>query len=260
MLFNEDMRTYIKKTTEKFGLIIMDPPFGKVVNANWDAETFELNNVVISDLYNILEDDGNLLLHCGMGSRSNSLIEWFNAFEQYNKTTKKDQFQFQDTITWAKTRGIGMRRGPLQISEHILWFTKKGHRHNWNTENQYSEEKRPFNVVKKGGQMVNKSEYKRFTTVWDIPELGFGKSPKMLKEVKKDIAHLTPKHPKLADRMIKLFLKQGSSVYIPFAGSGMELLACKENYVKWIATEIDVDNINFISNYILSDRIKFEDF
>jgi hypothetical protein len=66
----------------------------------------------------------------------------------------------------------------LQTHELVLWYTKaKTTDFVWNIEEQYSDEKRPWNVYKKGGEMVNKSEYKRLTNVWtDINEVGYGES------------------------------------------------------------------------------------
>ena len=254
MLEPRDTIEFVKYIPDDtYDLIICDAPYGKIVKNKWDNKTFEFDEAYINNLNRILKPTGNLYVHCGMGEKSNSLIKWFGEFEG-------SEFKFKDTITWKKTRGIGMRKGWLQVSEFMLWYVKDNKQKIWNKENQYSKEKRPFNIVKKGGAMVNKSEFKRYTTVWDIPEIGFGKSPRSLKELKKYITHFTPKHPFLSDRMIKAHCDKNSKVYIPFAGSGMEILSCIYNGIDFDATELDVDNIRIINEYVLSGKIKFEDF
>lgn len=248
MLYHDDNRNILPILKDNsYDLIILDPPFGGCTKAKWDVRS-DLSSS-LDDLFRVMKDSGSLYIHCGMGEKSNSLIDWFNQL-------KNSKFHFKETITWKKTRGIGMRKGWLQTSEFILWFVKDNKKFNWNIENQYSDEKRPFNVVRTGGQMVNKSEYKRFTTVWDIPEIGFGKSPKGFRAIKSQIAHTTPKHPKLSDRMINLHCSSDSKVLIPFAGSGMEILSCKYNNLEYDAIEIDQTNIEFIKN----STLKYENF
>lgn len=250
MIYNEDCREAIKKlNTNAYDLVILDPPFGKCTKAKWDDKTFKLSAEFLSQLYRVMSDKGSLYIHCGMGEKSISLINWFLSFSKSN-------FHFKDLITWKKTRGIGMRKGWLQTSENILWYVKDNKRFTWNVDKQYSNEKRPFNIVKRGGALVNKSEYKRYTNVWDIPEIGFGVSPKGFKKIKSQISHLTPKNPRISDRMINLHCNKDSKVLIPFAGSGMEILSCIYNEVDYDAIEIDIKNVDFIN----SSTLKYEDF
>jgi DNA modification methylase len=252
MLFLDDCRDVLPNLLENtYDLIIVDAPFGKCTNAKWDKNTFKMSNI-IDELYRVLTPQGSLYVHCGMGEKSNSLIDWFLDFK------KNKKFHFKDTITWQKNRGIGMRKGWLQTSEQILWFVKDNKNFRWNKEEQYSDEKRPFNVVKKGGQMVNKSEYKRYTNIWKINEIGFGTSPANFRKIKSQISHLTPKHPFLSDRMINLHCDKNSKVLIPFAGSGMEILSCEWNNLIYDAIEIEKENIDFIckKQIIFSDFIK----
>mgnify|MGYP000848137453 FL=1 len=60
-----------------------------------------------------------------------------------------------------------------------------------------------------------------------------------------------PKHPsekpiELADRSLILFSNKGDLVYIPFAGSGSEIVSCIKNNRKYIATEINKEYIDEI--------------
>ena len=47
-----------------------------------------------------------------------------------------------------------------------------------------------------------------------------------------------------AERIIKASSNKGDLVYIPFAGSGTEIVACINNKRNWIATETNEEYIN----------------
>ncbi len=64
----------------------------------------------------------------------------------------------------------------------------------------------------------------------------------------KNRKHPSEKPVQLADRCIKIFSRKGDLVYIPFAGSGNDIIACKENNRNWLATEICQE---YIDNIIL---------
>jgi site-specific DNA-methyltransferase (adenine-specific) len=164
------------------------------------------------------------------------LIRWFPLFQE--------KFHFKDLITWKKNRGIGMRKGWLYTREECMWFVKDNKKFIWNKEYQYSNEKRAFDVVKKGGEKVNKSDYKRITNVWsDINELGYGSSPKKYKDIRKT-SHFTPKPIELFERIIKAHTKEGDLVLDCFAGTGVTSLACRKLNRKYILVEKDKDNID----------------
>ena len=113
-----------------------------------------------------------------------------------------------------------MRKGWLYTREELMWFVKDNKKFVWNKEHQYSDEERAWHIYKKGGEMVNKSKFKRLTNVWDdINEVGFGKSPKRFKEIR-DMLPYTPKPEKAIERIIQLHTKEGDRLLDCFAGSG----------------------------------------
>lgn len=59
--------------------------------------------------------------------------------------------------------------------------------------------------------------------------------------------HPSEKPLELADRCIKIFSRENDLVYIPFAGSGNDIVACIHNKRKWAATEIDKEYYQLIS-------------
>ena len=62
----------------------------------------------------------------------------------------------------------------------------------------------------------------------------------------KDRKHPSEKPVQLADRCIKIFSRENDLIYIPFAGSGNDIIACKNNNRNWIATEINEKYVNNI--------------
>lgn len=56
----------------------------------------------------------------------------------------------------------------------------------------------------------------------------------------------TVKAQKLCDRIINASSNEDDLVYIPFAGSGSEVISCIRNNRKWLATEINVGYIDEI--------------
>src|SRR3990167_8975584 len=115
-------------------LIIIDPPY-LTTKEKWD-KTEIVNEELSRELFRVAKNSCSLYVWCGIGEKSQSLIRWFPIFN-------KDWY-FKDLITWKKQRGIGMRKGWLYTREEIMWFVKDNKKFIWNTDNQYSKEKRPW--------------------------------------------------------------------------------------------------------------------
>jgi len=142
-------------------LIILDPPYGGVVKEKWDAR-HPLTKYFIEDLYRVLKETGSIYIWCGIGEKSQSLIEFFNLF-------KESEFFFKDLITWKKQKGIGMRKGWLYTREECLWYVKNNKKFVWNKENQYLETHTGSNISK--AYMEKTGHGARITNVWtDITE------------------------------------------------------------------------------------------
>jgi len=209
-------------------LVLTDPPY-LTTNEKWDKNEV-INKVLSQEFYRVLKDTGNLYIWCGIGEKSQSLIRWFPIFSK--------EFIFKDLITWKKNRGIGFRRGWLYTREEIMWFVKDNKEFVWNKEEQYSKEKRKYEIIK-NGEPVNKNEYKRFTNVWnDIYEVGYGGSPKTYQKGRKDIGHFTPKPLKAMERIIKLHTIKNDIILDPFLGSGTTAVAAKQLGRRFIGIEI----------------------
>lgn len=230
-------------------LIIVDPPYTNVVNEIWDKSDNPMTKEIVAEFYRILKPTGNLYCWCGIGEKSQSLIRFFELFRQ-------SKFYFKDLITWKKNRGIGMRKGWLYTREEILWYVKDNKHFTWNKDKQYSNEKRPWNVYKKGGEMVNKSEYRRITNVWtDINEVGYGGSPKTFHNDRKEVNHITPKPIEAINRIIQLHTKENDVVFDCFVGSGTTVFSCIKNNRRFICGDNNQRYVDAINLKIKGEKI-----
>ena len=62
----------------------------------------------------------------------------------------------------------------------------------------------------------------------------------------KNRQHPSEKPIQLADRCVKIFSRENDLVYVPFAGSGNDIIACINNNRKWVATELNGEYVNKI--------------
>lgn len=231
-ILHGDSRNVIKTICDNsVDLIILDPPY-LTTNEKWDKEEI-IDSDFSKELFRVGKNSSSLYAWCGIGEKSQSLIRWFPIF--------KELWHFKDLITWKKQRGIGMRKGWLYTREELLWFVKDNSQFVWNKENQYSNVKREksnYGYILSNGKSADsyiKSEYKRFTNVWDdISETSFNTS----KNGKINV-HFTPKPEKAIERIILAHTKEGDLIFDPFLGSGTTITVCKRLNRRLIGIELD---------------------
>lgn len=105
-----------------------------------------------------------------------------------------------------------------------------------------------FEIENKYEDLVKQFEKERFTfnlpygitDVWDF-------TPDKVR-----YGHKTQKPEDITDRIIKASSNENDLVYIPFAGSGSEIVSCIKNNRKWIATELNKEYVEDI----IKPRIK----
>ena len=119
------------------------------------------------------------------------------------------------------------------------------------TENQWCKICGLFGIENQYEELVRQYNQERYvfnlptgiTDVWEfVPD-------------KVRYGHKTQKPKDITDRIIKASSNEGDLVYIPFAGSGSEIVSCLEHRRRYIATETNkeyIDNIiyNRINGYI----------
>lgn len=244
-------------------LIFIDPPYGKIINKDWD-KTNGINIKLLNEYYRVLKPTGSIYICCGIGEKSNSLLENLNMISN-------TKFIFKDLITWKKQKGYGAKKGWLYTREEIIWLVKDNNKFFWNENNQYNlNEKRNYK------RKIGKSWYKRFTNVWDDI------SENLYSSIHSDrldgdwyanfhnkypTAHETIKPVELIERIINVHTEPNNNYLVldTFAGTSTTAIACIKNNVNFIMMEkeleyIDISNerINNFINKEIKENINFQ--
>lgn len=112
------------------------------------------------------------------------------------------------------------------------------------TENQWSKICKLFNINNEYNTLVEQYKNERYvfnlpTGVTDVWEF----TPDKVR-----YRHKTQKPQDITDRIIKASSNENDLIYIPFAGSGSEIVSCIKNNRNYIATELNND---YIENIII---------
>lgn len=163
-------------------------------------------------------------------------------------------FKIKNWITQRNTRGIGTKRNYMSAREDFLFLTKNDE---YIFNIPYTSEKTNRNDLGSNGK-PRKNEFKRCSNVWfDISEAS--QSSKERFKLSDGTSFPTVKAQKLCDRIIQTHSNENDLVYIPFAGSGSEIVSCINNNRKWIATEINNEYIEEIVNKRIIETLKMNE-
>lgn len=240
MLKNMDCILFSKQQADKsYDLIIADPPYNECIEAEWDnqwhndEEYLKWLELRIQEFARLLKDDGNLIMYCK------------RQFLHHIKFILDKYLIEQRTIIWVRKRNCDVTRGKTLASgyEPIVWYSKTD-KFIFNSE----EAKIPPQ-----DHLKHRSEYKiggrlekgvSLTDAWtDISALPHNSKEKTIHPTQKPLA--------LSERIVKLFSREGGNIFIPFAGSGSEILACISLNRQWDATEINLDYLELIKKSIV---------
>lgn len=245
-IYNENCLETMKRINDNsIDLIIADPPYGKGID-KWDKFTEEEFEKWVSEFSRILKNNGTLYFY----GIPEALSERFHIF--------KNNFKYIRELVW-------FYRNVSNIN-HNTW--------SWNWQkilmcsNETNEKKRTFNLddvripysentntkrkkhddsvsgygIRKNDKNENIKKYndkgKKPMDVIEIPRVSAGVAQK------EGVGHKTQKPLKLCDTLIKASSNKGDLVYIPFAGSGSEIVSCINNQRNYIASEINAEYIN----------------
>ena len=135
-------------------------------------------------------------------------------------------FTGNQPYNWFSPNNKGNGTWQLPTKEHYLKLQTTGY---W--QKSYEELKNEFDNKRYIFNLPT-----GITDVWDfVPD-------------KVRYGHKTQKPKDITDRIIKASSNEGQTVYIPFAGSGSEIVSCIENNRNYIATETNKDYIDNIIN------------
>jgi len=230
-----------KLPNEYVDLIIADPPYFKIYG-KFDFTWQQLNEYLnwckqwIKECNRILKNTGSFYLWGAIGYNKG-----YPLFKLADWMENENLFKVVNWITQRNSRGRGNKKGYMTAREELI-FAVKSNNYIWNSV--YTEEK-SYRKDLGFNNKPRKNKYKRCSDVWiDITEAS--QSSKERFELSDGEKFPTIKAIKLCDRIINASSNENDLVYIPFAGSGSEIVSCINNNRNWIATEIDKRYINEI--------------
>lgn len=229
-----DILRYIKEVeNESIDLIIADPPYFQIYG-EFDFGVFKNKEEYIEwcrswllECRRVLKSTGTLMLYGGVGKRQITFARLAIMIEDENL------FLRQNWITQRNCRGIGSSKNYMSAREEILFLTK-GSEYTFNIP--YLDEKSTRNDMGANGK-PRKNTHKRVSNVWaDITEASQSSIERC--------EHPTIKAQKLCDRLIKTHSNQGDTIFIPFVGSGSEIISAIRNGRKVMGCEINKDYVD----------------
>lgn len=230
-----------KLPDECIDLIIADPPYFQIygefdyVWTNAD-EYIEWCKKWIKEIHRILKSTGSFYLWGAIGYNNG-----YPLFKLADWIEQNNLFKVRNWITQRNTRGRGISKCYMKAREELVFMTKSDD-YIWHTV--YTEEKSNRKDLGANGK-PRKNEFKRCSDVWiDIAEAS--QSSKERFKLSNGKPFPTVKAQKLCERIINASSNEGDLVYLPFAGSGSEIIACINNNRQWMATEINSQYINEI--------------
>ena len=231
MFLNIDVLEGIKNIpSNTIDLIIADPPYYKIVKNYWDnqwnteKEYTEWCILWIKECERILKDKGNFYLWGGIGGGLNKKKENNALLKLALKISNETNFIRFNWITWKKDRGYGATKNWMFVREELLCYCLNYTEHYFNV--QYSNEKRIGVKIDSFKSSYFKSPYKRCSNIWVLREVGDNNF-----EYDNHL-HIAVKPILTSIRIIKSSCPKNGKVFIPFVGSGTDIIVCKKLQIK----------------------------
>lgn len=226
-IFNQDALTFMQTLeSECVDLIIADPPYFRIkgdFDFVWtnEADYITWSRKWLLEAKRILKDNGTLILWGSVGKKQITFARLAIMIED------EKIFARQNWITQRNTRGIGSNKNYISAREDFLFLTKT---QNYTFNVPYSNEKSTRKDLGANGK-PRKNAYKRISNVWyDIAEA----SQSSLERC----AHPTIKAQRLCDRIIQTHSNSGDLIFVPFVGSGSEIISAINNNREVFGCEI----------------------
>lgn len=241
-IYNMDCIEYMKTLpNECIDLIIADPPYFRICGEfdfiwNTVDDYIEWCKQWSLECKRILKPNGSFYIWGTMGYNNGFPLVKLIDFLETNTDLRVINW-----ITQRNTRGRGTTKGYMKAREELV-FMVKSKKYTWN--NAYTNEKSNRKDLGANGK-PRTNEFKRCSDVWiDITEAS--QSSKQRFKLSNGESFPTVKAQELCDRIIKSSSNENDLVYIPFAGSGSEIVSCINNNRNYIATELNNEYIEEI--------------
>lgn len=251
-IYNEDCLDRFKSLPdESLDLIIADPPYFQVCG-DFDFNVFETRKDYIdwcrkwiTESRRVLKDTGTLIIWGGVGEKEMNIARIAIMIEDEKLFIRKNW------VTQRNTRGYGTKRNYMSAREDFLFLTKK-QKYTFNVP--YTEEQSKRKDLGMNGK-PRKNQFKRVSNVWnDITEASQSSIERC--------GFPTVKAIKLCKRIIETHSNEGDMVYIPFVGSGSEIIACNLLRRDVFGSEkeeksyhLAIDRVNTLLNKFLKSNI-----
>jgi len=209
---------------EPLKLIIADPPYGGIVDEEWDEIVSD--SVYASWMVKVAQGLAGL---CDYGAS----MYWFGGYgTKENRpfwrflinVELKTSWQISTLITWKKKRAYGLGYKYLDTREEILHLVNGDPKKPLMFNVPLLDKERGYAGYSK--KYPAKSKFLRRTNVWDD-----------VTEILKGKKHKCQKPERLYEIMIETHTNPGDFVLDPFAGSGTLARACKKLGRKFILVE-----------------------
>lgn len=185
----------------------------------------------------VLKYNGTLILWGGVGHKPLTFARLAVMIED------EKLFNIKNWVTQRNTRGIGTKTNYMSAREDFLFLTKS---ENYTFNIPYTDEKSTRKDLGANGK-PRTNTHKRVSNVWcDIAEASQSSIERCF--------HPTVKAQKLCDRIIQTHSNKNGLVFVPFAGSGSEIISAIRNNRQVIGCELNEDYykqaIERIDNFI----------
>lgn len=209
-------------------LIIADPPYFEI-KGDFDFGVFANKEEYLKwckewliECKRVLRDNGTLILWGGVGHKPLTFARLAIMIED------EKFFHIRNWITQRNTRGIGAKTNYMSAREDFLFLTKSD-KYTFNIP--YTNEESKRKDLGANGK-PRKNTHKRVSNVWiDIAEASQSSIERCF--------HPTIKAQKLCDRIIQTHSNEGDLIFVPFVGSGSEIISALRNKRRVFGCEIN---------------------
>ena len=222
-------------------LIIADPPYYKIVKEDWDnqwATEYDYYNWCsqwITEGYRILKENGSMYIW-----------NWFDNICEIGHLAKSNGFIIRNLICW--NRGGGREKRNWGSKKEDLLYLTKSNKPTFNLQDVLLSPNDPSRKMSKSAWERGRYERKGWKNYNEEPvnPSNVWYDSLVAPNAKEKVPHPSQKPLSVCDRIIKASSNESDLVYIPFAGSGSEVVSCINNNRNYLATEINKKYIDEI--------------
>ena len=248
-IYNEDCLDTMKKIKDKsIHLIIADPPYYEIVKNDWDNQWESENDYYswcklwLGEFRRILKPNGSVYIW-----------NWFDNICSIGHFAKEEGFIIRNLISW--NRGGGRERNNWGSKKEDLLYLTLSDKPIFNLENvmlpandhsrKMSKQAWDRGKYERKGRKNYNEEPVNPSNVWYDSMVAHNSKEK--------VNHPTQKPLSICSRIIKASSNENDLIYIPFAGSGSEIVSCIEHSRNYIASETSSEYIDNIINGRISE-------